>query len=129
MKIKVQDNELVYVGYGKYVKTDKIIAIEPRTGRDRGEGERTNLYVENISHPLVVSRTHENIIEQILSEEMNKEHIGYEILLDEILENIGNVNESLRQVIQISSGWDLVDLENRLRRILGQEATEYLDDK
>ena len=59
---------MVFLGFGKYARADKIYALEPITGDDRGNGRRTLVWVEGISEPIVASRTQETILEEMAQE-------------------------------------------------------------
>ncbi len=48
---------LIPLGYGKYVRADRIYALVPLTGSERGDGRRTLVHVEGIDRPLVASRS------------------------------------------------------------------------
>jgi hypothetical protein len=48
---------LVPLGYGKYVRADRVYALVPLAGEDRGDGRRTLVHVEGIDEPLVASRS------------------------------------------------------------------------
>lgn len=54
---------MVFLGFGKYVRSDKIYALEPIVGEERGSGRRTLVWVEGIPDPIVASRTQETILE------------------------------------------------------------------
>lgn len=56
---------MVFLGFGKYVRADRIYALEPIVGDDRGSGRRTLVWVEGIPEPVVASRTQETILEEI----------------------------------------------------------------
>jgi hypothetical protein len=56
---------MVFLGFGKYVRADRIYALEPITGDDRGNGRRTLVWVEGIPEPVVASRTQETILEEM----------------------------------------------------------------
>jgi hypothetical protein len=56
---------MVFLGFGKYVRADRIYALEPIVGSDRGSGRRTLVWVEGIPEPVVASRTQETILEEI----------------------------------------------------------------
>jgi hypothetical protein len=47
---------LVPLGYGKYVRADRVYALVPLEGADRGDGRRTLVHVEGIEDPIVASR-------------------------------------------------------------------------
>lgn len=48
---------MVALGYGKQVRADRIFALVPLEGAQRGDGRRTLVYVEGIEEPLVASRS------------------------------------------------------------------------
>jgi hypothetical protein len=45
---------MVALGYGKFVRADRVFALE---GPERGDGRRTLVYVEGVEDPLVASRS------------------------------------------------------------------------
>ena len=48
---------MVFLGFGKYARADRIYALEPIRGDDRGGGRRTRVWVEGVPDPIVASRT------------------------------------------------------------------------
>jgi hypothetical protein len=48
---------LIPLGYGKFVRADRVYALVPLEGADRGDGHRTLVHVEGIAEPLVASRS------------------------------------------------------------------------
>ena len=48
---------LIPLGYGKFVRADRVYALVPLEGADRGDGRRTLVHVEGIEEPLVASRS------------------------------------------------------------------------
>ena len=48
---------LIPLGYGKFVRADRIFALVPLEGPDRGDGRRTLVYVEGVEDPIVASRS------------------------------------------------------------------------
>jgi hypothetical protein len=48
---------LVALGYGKFVRADRVYALVPLEGPDRGDGRRTLVHVEGIEEPLIASRS------------------------------------------------------------------------
>ena len=55
---------MVFLGYGKYVRGDRIYALEP-IGEDRGDGRRTRVWVDGIAEPLIASRTERTILAEM----------------------------------------------------------------
>jgi hypothetical protein len=48
---------LVPLGYGKFVRADRVFALIPLEGGERGDGRRTLVHVEGIEEPVVASRS------------------------------------------------------------------------
>jgi hypothetical protein len=56
---------LVALGYGKFVRADRVYALVPIEPPERGDGRRTRVYVEGIEEPMIVSRAERAIAEDI----------------------------------------------------------------
>jgi len=56
---------MVFLGFGKWVRADKIYALEPITGPERGGGRRTRVWVEGVAEPFLASRTERTILEDM----------------------------------------------------------------
>ena len=56
---------MVFLGFGKYVRADRIYALEPIVGDERGNGRRTLVWVEGMAAAMVASRTQETILEEM----------------------------------------------------------------
>jgi hypothetical protein len=48
---------MIALGYGKYVRADRVFALVPLEGPDRGDGRRTLVHVEGIDEPIIASRS------------------------------------------------------------------------
>jgi hypothetical protein len=59
---------MVFLGFGKYVRADRIYALEPIVGDERGNGRRTLVWVEGMAAAMVASRTQETILEEMGAE-------------------------------------------------------------
>jgi hypothetical protein len=53
--------QLVHLGYGKFARADRVYALVPLEGPDRGDGRRTLVHVEGIERPIVASRSEQAI--------------------------------------------------------------------
>ena len=53
---------MVFLGFGKYVRSDRIYALEPLPAGERGNGARTRVWVDGIPEPVVASRTERAIL-------------------------------------------------------------------
>ncbi len=56
---------MVPLGYGKFVRADRVYALVPLEGPRRGDGRRTQVHVEGIEEPLIASRSEAAIARDI----------------------------------------------------------------
>ncbi len=56
--------KMVFLGFGKYVRADRIYALEPILD-ERGSGARTRVWVEGIPEAIVASRTERTLLEEM----------------------------------------------------------------
>jgi hypothetical protein len=59
------DPKLVSLGYGRWVRADRVFALIPLAPSERGDGRRTYVHVEGISEPLVASRSERAILADV----------------------------------------------------------------
>jgi len=56
---------MVALGYGKFIRADRIFGLVPLEGSQRGDGRRTLVYVEGIPEPLIASRSEQAIARDV----------------------------------------------------------------
>jgi hypothetical protein len=108
---------MIFLGFGKYARSDKIYALEPLRGDERGGGRRTRVWVEGVSDPIVASRTERTILG-----EMGQEAAADVAVVDDALALARRIVEGSEQ-----GRLDLADLNRRARRLL--ESTVTADDQ
>ena len=59
------DPRLVSLGYGRWVRADRVFALIPLGPEERGDGRRTYVHVEGIAEPLVASRSERAILADV----------------------------------------------------------------
>lgn len=109
---------LVHLGFGKYVRSDQVTALIP-VEEERGPGRRTFVYLQGQSDPLVVSRAEDTIVRDLVQEprEVTQARQQQEVLQD-LLQDLSNVNLTVRRISRDEGGLDLEKLESRIRRVL-----------
>jgi hypothetical protein len=60
-----RDPRMVPLGYGKFVRADRVFAVIPIEGEERGEGRRTYVHVDGLAEPLVASRSERAILADV----------------------------------------------------------------
>ena len=53
---------MIALGFRKYARADRIFALEPLLGEERGDGRRTKVWVEGVADPIIASRTKRAIL-------------------------------------------------------------------
>jgi hypothetical protein len=99
---------MVFLGFGKWVRADKVYALQPITGDNRGGGQRTLVWVEGVPDPIVASRTERTILH-----DMGADAAASSQLLDEALSLAERLAEDAA-----SGRVDLTDLGRRARKLL-----------
>jgi hypothetical protein len=116
--MRVQHGVLVPLGYGKYVRSDRVSAVMP-IEEERGPGRRTFVYLEDQSEPVVASRAEDSIVRDLVREpqEITRVRQQQEILRD-LLEDLSTVNETVRQIVRDRSRLDMNIIERRIKDAL-----------
>jgi hypothetical protein len=60
-----RDPRLVSLGYGKFVRADRVYALVPLPPAERGEGRRTWVHVDGLGEPIVASRSERAILADV----------------------------------------------------------------
>src|SRR5262245_1333840 len=104
---------MIFLGFGKYARADKIYALEPLPEGERGHGRRTRVWIEGVPDPIVASRTERTILHDMGHDAAT----ATSPLVDEALDL------AERLVEQTQAGRvDLNDLGRRARRLLEASA-------
>jgi hypothetical protein len=56
---------MVALGYGRFVRADRVFALVPLPPAERGEGRRTYVHVDGVAEPLVASRSEKAIMADV----------------------------------------------------------------
>ena len=116
--MKIQPSVLVHLGFGKYVRSDNVVALIP-LDEDRGPGRRTVVYLQGQAEPLVVSRSEDTIVRDLVQEphEVTQSRQQQEILRD-LLQNLEGINATVRRISRDEGGLDLDRLADRITKVL-----------
>jgi hypothetical protein len=99
---------MISLGFGKYARADRIYALVPLRGDERGEGRRTQVWIEGISDPVIASRTERTILQ-----DMGQDAAADAPLVDEALDLASRLAAAAD-----AGRVDLSDLGRRARRLL-----------
>ena len=115
VNMKVVADRIVSLGFGKFVRADKIVALVP-IEEDRGSGRRTLVYVDGLPEPLVAGRTEGTILRDMVGTES-----GAIELLRELQLQIRQVRPLLKSSIRSEAGLDLDQLSRRITELTGEQ--------
>jgi hypothetical protein len=104
---------MVFLGFGKWARADRIYALEPLEGAERGHGRRTRVWVEGVPEPIIASRTERTILTEMGQDTSQ----ATSRLLDDALD----LAERLAAAAD-AGRVDLGDLGRRARRLLESTA-------
>jgi hypothetical protein len=112
-------NRMVFLGFGKYARADKIYALEPLTGDERGGGRRTRVWIEGVPDPIIAGRTERTILHEM----------GQEAAANaQIIESAVDLAKRIASGAE-SGQINLTDLGRRARRLLESTARPQEDEK
>ena len=103
---------MVFLGFGKWARADRIYALEPITGDERGGGRRTRVWVEGIAEPVLAGRTERTILH-----DMGQDSAAASAALDDALDLAERVAKAVDE-----GSFDVRDLGRRARRVLEKTA-------
>lgn len=119
--MEIRPNRLVYLGYGKYWRSDQIVGLVPIED-DRGPGRRTNVHVATVAKPIVASRSEEAIRREMAAAsaaEFTVEEMRTAVA--DLLEDLATLSPVLRRVLRSEGGIDVRRWEDRFRALMAQE--------
>lgn len=119
--MRIQTGVLVPLGYGKYVRSERVSAIMP-IEEERGPGRRTYVFVDAQTEPLVASRAEDSIVRDLVREprEVTRTRQQQEILRD-LLDDLATVNDTVRDIVRDRSRLDLNVIERRAQEALEED--------
>lgn len=126
--VDIKPNRLVYLGYGKYWRSDQIVGLVP-IEEERGPGRRTHVHVATLDRPIVASRSEETIRREMAAagdEEFTVEELR--TTAGDLLEDLSSLSPVLRRVLLNEAKFDVHRWERRLRSVLGSGGSEAQED-
>ena len=102
---------MVFLGFGKWARADRIYALEPLGEGERGHGRRTRVWVEGVPDAIVASRTERTILAEMGQDSTSS------VVLDEALDLAERVAKAAEE-----GRFDVADLGRRARRVLERTA-------
>ena len=113
----IKRDRMVFLGYGKYWRSDGIIGLMPIED-ERGPKRRTNVFVQGRAEPIIASRTEQSILE-----DMGATGEGFQVqalreAVTELLAAFHEFSPTLRRALQSEHHVDVEQWEQRLGELL-----------
>ncbi|MPZ89500.1 MAG: hypothetical protein GEU81_15835 [Nitriliruptorales bacterium] len=116
--MRIQSGQLVALGYGKYVRSDEVVAVAAII-KGRGPGRRSMVWVRGLPEPLVASRSETALVDDLVTP---AEEIARMRQLRGTLTSIVNALQAvppvLRRVIEQETGVDLSQSVSEAQQVL-----------
>jgi hypothetical protein len=117
--VRIQSGQLVTLGYGKYVRSDEVVAVVPIVD-GRGPGRRTLVWVRGVADPIEASRAEGSIVDDLVTPAEEAARMRQQrSTLSKLAAAIEDISPALRRVIEEEGDIDLSDLAAEARRVLG----------
>jgi hypothetical protein len=122
--VDIKPNRLVYLGYGKYWRSDQIVGLVPIED-ERGPGRRTQVHVATLQQPIIASRSEEAVRREMAAageEEFRVEELRSAVA--DLLEDLSSLSPVLKRMLLHEGGVDLRRWEDRLQGLIGPTEEE-----
>jgi hypothetical protein len=124
MAMEVKTGRMVYLGYGKYWRSDEIVGLTP-IEEGRGPGRRTEVFAAGRVQPMVASRSERAILQDMVTapEEIFRMEEARSVIGD-LLDALSDLSPLLRRVLSNEGHFEVEKWEERLRALLNPPGEE-----
>ncbi len=117
--MRIQTGQLVPLGYGRYVRSDEVVAVEPVT-EDRGPGRRSLVWVRGLPEPLVGSRAEGSVVDDLVTPAEEAARMKSQRgVLRRAVQALEGVSPGVRRILGEETGVDFGELIEEAHRVLG----------
>jgi len=124
MAMDIKTGRMVYLGYGKYWRSDDIVGLHP-IEEGRGPGRRTDVYVSGKAEAFVASRSERAILQEMVTapDEIFRMEEARSVIGD-LLDALQDLSPLLRRVLSNEGRFEVEKWEERLRALLSPPVEE-----
>ena len=117
--MRIQSGQLVSLGYGKYVRSDEVVAVEPIV-EGRGPGRRSLVWVRGLPEPLVASRAEGSIVDDLVTPAEEATRMRQQrATLRKLADALEHVSPAVRRVVEEEANTDVAALLAEAHQVLG----------
>jgi hypothetical protein len=113
----IKRDRMVFLGYGKYWRSDAIIGLMP-IEEERGPKRRTNVFVQGRAEPIIASRTEQSILEDMGATEGGFQAQALREAVTELVAALHELPPGLRRTLESEHRFAVEQWEQRLGEIL-----------
>ena len=124
MSMEIKPGRMVYLGYGKYWRSDAIVGLYP-IEEGRGPGRRTEVYAGTRTEPLIASRSERAILqdmvtapEEVFLMEETRSVVG------DLIDAFAELSPILRRVLATEGHFNVERWEERFKALLTPPAED-----
>ena len=122
--MEIQSHRMVYLGYGKYWRSDEIVGLLP-IEEGRGPGRRTEVWVATRAEPIIASRSEQTILQDMAAPADELSHAAEAVsALEGLREELGDLTPVLRRLLRREGSFDVDFWLRRIRAILRVDPDE-----
>lgn len=124
MSMEIKTGRMVYLGYGKYWRSDEIVGLNP-IEEGRGPGRRTEVYCGTRSEPMVASRSERAILQEMVTapEEIFRMEEA-RVVIGDLVDALTDLSPLLRRVLSNEGHFEVEKWEERLKGLLSPAPEE-----
>ena len=116
--MRIQPGQIISLGYGRFVRSDEVTAIEPIT-EGRGPGRRALVWVRGLATPLVASRSEEALVEDLTHAPEEASSLRQQRgVLQRLVSTVDEIPGAYRRRLRQADGIDLDRLAEEAHRVL-----------
>ena len=129
MSMEIKPGRMVYLGYGKFWRSDDIVGLNP-IGEGRGPGRRTEVFAAQRSEALIASRSERAILQDMVTapEEIFRMEEARTVVGD-LIDALADLSPLLRRVLTTEGHFEVEKWEERLRALLTPPGEEEKSDQ
>ena len=117
--MRIQTGQLVALGYGSYVRSDEVIAVEPIT-EGRGPGKRSLVWIRGVAEPLVASRSEGAIVDDLVTPVDEAARMkAQRTALSRLVGVLDAISPGVRRILSEETDTDIDELLAESNRVLG----------
>ncbi|HXY70811.1 MAG TPA: hypothetical protein VEH62_15320 [Gemmatimonadales bacterium] len=124
MAMDIKTGRMVYLGYGKYWRSDDIVGLHP-IEEGRGPGRRTEVYVSQRAEAFIASRSERAILQEMVTapDEIFRMEEARSVVGD-LIDALQDLSPLLRRVLSNEGQFEVEKWEERLRALLSPPVEE-----